>query len=349
MAPLLSHAYKSTGYLMINEIEVQNFKCFDRLKINNCRRINIIVGDNGSGKTALLEGIFLALGSTTDMAVRFRQQRGLDYQFRGALRTIANAILADFFYRMDTNNQASITLKGSGTETRSVRIRSDDNIPSGFVFEWTDSKGRRYPISPQWTGQTLAFPETGELLPDFFYVPSTQTIPSIEGAERFSVLSRANRQKEFVDVFMNEYPWLQGFAIEVTAGSAAVYATVAGLTEKLAVANISGGINRFSSILVTMASRPRSVMLVDEIENGLYYKHYKKYWEAILDFSRKNDCQLFLTTHSLEWLRGLTAAFGDKADDIVLWRVERDSQNAPVFRQFFAEQVIVGIESGGIR
>jgi AAA15 family ATPase/GTPase len=46
---------------MIHSIDIRNFRCFERLEIGNCRRINLLVGDNGSGKTALLEAIFLAL------------------------------------------------------------------------------------------------------------------------------------------------------------------------------------------------------------------------------------------------------------------------------------------------
>jgi AAA15 family ATPase/GTPase len=63
---------------MINDVDIQNYKCFERLTINGCRRINVIVGDNGSGKTSLLEAMFLALGGTTELVIRFRQNRGLD-------------------------------------------------------------------------------------------------------------------------------------------------------------------------------------------------------------------------------------------------------------------------------
>ena len=63
----------STGGLMIKEIDIRNYKCFEHLKIQDCRRVNVIVGDNGSGKTALLEAMFMALGSTSEMVLRFRQ------------------------------------------------------------------------------------------------------------------------------------------------------------------------------------------------------------------------------------------------------------------------------------
>jgi predicted ATPase len=59
------------AHQMISEIEIENFKCFEHLKISDCKRINVIVGDNGAGKTALLEGIFLALGMTSELPIRY--------------------------------------------------------------------------------------------------------------------------------------------------------------------------------------------------------------------------------------------------------------------------------------
>src|SRR5579872_1795150 len=78
MIPSLARPYISTAYRMIHDIDIRNFRCFQRLQIADCSRINVIVGDNGSGKTALLEAIFLALGVGPELALRFRQTRGLD-------------------------------------------------------------------------------------------------------------------------------------------------------------------------------------------------------------------------------------------------------------------------------
>jgi len=78
---------------MINSIQITNFRGFELLVMENCHRFNVIVGDNGAGKTALLEAIFLALGATPEIGLRFRSQRGLDAAFSGPPRTIEEAIL----------------------------------------------------------------------------------------------------------------------------------------------------------------------------------------------------------------------------------------------------------------
>jgi AAA15 family ATPase/GTPase len=42
---------------MINEINIEKYKCFENINIKGFKRINLIVGDNGVGKTTLLEYI----------------------------------------------------------------------------------------------------------------------------------------------------------------------------------------------------------------------------------------------------------------------------------------------------
>ncbi|NJK72937.1 MAG: AAA family ATPase [Microcoleus sp. SU_5_6] len=44
---------------MLKEIEIQNFRCFEHIKISGFERVNLIGGKNNAGKTALLEALLL--------------------------------------------------------------------------------------------------------------------------------------------------------------------------------------------------------------------------------------------------------------------------------------------------
>src|ERR1700733_9009351 len=183
----------STGDLMIKEIDIRNYKCFEDLKIQDCRRVNVIVGDNGSGKTALLEAMFMALGSTREMVLRFRQLRGLDGAFRGPPRQIEEAVWRDYFYKLDMSRSISVTLTGNGPEGRSVKIdrgQGDIFVPlekdmpitvsSSIRFEWKDHSGRIAEAKPEFSTAGIKLPDTGEHLPDFFFLASNQTYSSAE-------------------------------------------------------------------------------------------------------------------------------------------------------------------------
>ncbi len=44
---------------LITEIEINNFKCFENFKANGFKRVNLIVGKNNVGKTALMEACWI--------------------------------------------------------------------------------------------------------------------------------------------------------------------------------------------------------------------------------------------------------------------------------------------------
>lgn len=44
---------------MLENIEIQNFRCFEDTKILGFKRVNLIGGKNNAGKTAFLEALLL--------------------------------------------------------------------------------------------------------------------------------------------------------------------------------------------------------------------------------------------------------------------------------------------------
>lgn len=348
------------GCQMIRTIEIQNFRAYKKLEIENCNRINIVVGDNGVGKTALLEAIFLALASSAEVAIRLRQQRGLDFAFTGSAARIEEAIWGEYFYNGDMGRPITIAMSGDGPEARSLTIRRgsaqqtipfDDKLPNGIVsgpvtFVWKDHAGVYHEARPVMSQTGLQVPSTVENIPEvFFHFPSSGMSSSVENATRFSELSKARKQETFTQILKTEYPWLEDLRIEVVAGMPGIFATIVGQQDKIPLPSLSGGINRIIGILLAVASRKRSVVLVDEIENGIYYKHQIAIWHALLAMARQQEAQLFLSTHSKEWLMSLIAAAGENVGDISLWRVERGVAG-PEVRQFSGETLRAGIEHG---
>ena len=61
---------------MIEKIAIENYRLFDQLTVEKFGRVNLIVGANNSGKTALLETLYLlANGSPSDALYSILKQR----------------------------------------------------------------------------------------------------------------------------------------------------------------------------------------------------------------------------------------------------------------------------------
>jgi hypothetical protein len=219
-------------------------------------------------------------------------------------------------------------------------------------FYWRDAKGSLHHATPIITPNGVQIKTSDEYLPNFFFFSSSHGVTASENASRLSDLSQQNKLAEFVRQFAEEYPWISNLGLEVSGGLPAVFATLAGNEKKLPLGAVSGGINRTLSIMLALASRDRSVMLIDEIEHGIYYRHKAAVWRLLLKFARKHESQIFLTTHDEEWLSALAEATGDDTDDIGLWRLERGANGPELFvfdGDTFKDAVEGGAELRGVK
>jgi len=64
---------------LFRTLSIQGFRGFRELTIENLGRTNLFLGANNVGKTALLESLFLLLGShSPDISIRLNHFRGID-------------------------------------------------------------------------------------------------------------------------------------------------------------------------------------------------------------------------------------------------------------------------------
>lgn len=334
--------YRANGYQMINSISIRNFRVFKDVKVDGCRRVNIIVGDNGSGKTALLEALFLVAGASPELALRTRAWRGVEAgRASGTLEDVHRALWADLFHKFQTKTQAVIKLRGTGEENRSVNVklnpsgqarivppsRKQSGAPPKVVrdlplieFKW-EIKGRPPVIaSPKLEDGKIRFPPIPESIVQASFFAASHLAPSAEISDRFSLLSRTFRDAEFIEKFHDIYADIENLSVEVTTGVPMLFAKVTGLPEKIPLSLASGGMTKLAGILLAMAYQPRGVILIDEIENGFYYKRLPMVWKAVIEFARQYDCQIFASTHSIECLEAVSVLAEENPDEFFAMR-----------------------------
>jgi len=64
------------------------------------------------------------------------------------------------------------------------------------------------------------------------------------------------------------YPEIEALSIEFIAGEPMLHASVHAIQGKQAVANLSGGMNKYLSIVVSILAFQRGAVVIDELENG---------------------------------------------------------------------------------
>jgi len=60
------------------------------------------------------------------------------------------------------------------------------------------------------------------------------------------------------------------------------------------------GLGKFIYFIMLLLSQQKSIVLLDEIENGIHYTQLDRLWEIVLTISTQQNVQVFATTHSKE-------------------------------------------------
>lgn len=332
---------------MIRSIEVKNFRCFKSLNLSQLGRINLLVGRNASGKTAFLEALFLVAGGSAEVILRLRGLRGSGDVIKITYtKKFYESLWNDLFYAFNPKQGISIRTSGTQGADRVLKISYDEEesltIPimdkgedlpgiTPIKMQWTTSGGKFFEVKPTITPRGLNVGQFVDALPGAFFA-SFVSPNAEENATNYSELSKQGKEGELVKALNREFPYIQGLSVEIDSGTPMVYASIAGTAHlrKVPLTLVSGGINKFVSLLLAIASNPGGVIYVDEIENGFYYDRLTTIWSSLFALARQYDVQIFASTHSSECLKAILPLIKQDEEEFRLLRANRDDDQCNV-------------------
>ncbi len=344
---------------MYTSFRVQNFRCFRDLRLDDLGRVNLIAGRNNSGKTALLEAIYLHTRPLSPQVLfDLQQTRGLNVP-DGSMAIYWK----QFFYGMDSTNP--IIIKGAlSSQCTKLRITelpySEDNAKSfSTYFRNLIAHGR------------IKLPENGDTILELtliddeernvYVAPNLPMYPNKDAeqrssfipvhgrpdkrtvADQFSQLEMSGELPKLIKALRIFEPQLNDLRLLSPDSEIIIWARING--SRMPLRLMGEGINQVSHFILTMMTNPKSCLFIDEIENGLHYTIQKDVWKVIGQIARDLDIQVFATTHSLEMIRAAHEAFKDDAPyDFRYHRLDRDSITGDIeavtYNQFGMEAVV---------
>ena len=352
---------------MYSDIRVAEFRCFRNFEIDGLRRINLLVGKNNTGKTTLLEAIFL-LGGATNPAFPTRIS-----QLRGQKRFGAppDSMWRSLFRDLDPERPIEIEGQWNDEEGRrrleitalpvstyvdystpgsvgAGGVRSSGELSiGGLSLDYTSANGLAYKT------ETTFDPNTGKLnapskpRPDVVpstYLSSRSYWDPIHDAEQFSHVVKAKREQGVIQALAMVEPALRRIEVVSEAGAPAVYADI-GLSTLIPLAVCGEGMVRLFSTAVALIESRGGVLLVDEIDNGLHHSILQTHWNTLSRLVQEHDVQIFATTHSDELIESAVQAFRENLSTLGLFRLDRKdeshvvaSYNEPALRAVDSEK-----------
>ncbi len=266
----------------IQEIKIENYKCFNNFKADSFKRVNLIGGRNNVGKTSFLEACLLCMVDEHSSIY----SRLLEIQTH---RNLVNTVLRRQDRREDLKNLIL------DNQNISITINGDKNL-------YIKNENDKYQIKPPFSASkemdySLLF-STLDVNIDYSYIAFSSNyispfsdfndsynmgISSLKLEGQLKTLNRYLKLLFNINEldYINNQPQL--------------------LTDRWKELSLHGqGIKTFINIMISMLILKNRTLFIDEIENGIHYSLFDKMWEIILKISKDRSVQIFATTHSKE-------------------------------------------------
>lgn len=322
---------------MLKALHLKNFRGFCDMRIAPLNKVNVITGKNDTGKTSLLEALYLLLISDPtqplgNLATTFRNSQGNQSDdFKSFWEWL--------FFENNTALKPSIHAEaneGEGFFAQLSRAESGDiQIDVGYSPHRFQDK---FSVGPGgYGGSKINRP--GVL------VQSTRLGKPVDDAELFNRVSlTAGGEEKILELMRIVEPRLQKLRYSKITSQPLVYAHL-GFQHFLPATQMGQGFSRLLTLFCEMLVSKATVLLIDEIENGLHHSVLTEVWKGISALAELENIQVFATTHSEECLLAAHKAFQNQSTYdlavIQLFRSEKGAQGRVLDR----EHIEAGIEA----
>ena len=303
---------------MLKEIEIQNFRCFEQIKISGFERVNLIGGKNNAGKTALLEALFLnvAQNSGSISALKTLRMESSESTYKSGWDNFFYCLKKDVIiviHGKDESNfvhKIEIWLDESGNVDNIFSDQNVERLRQLFLKEKDDllvlniklnRDNKETVISPVIATSTTSMCQGTNLANEPPFIASCMRSSGADITEEFDLARLNEKDSEVLKAFQildSSIESVESFSI----GEPTLYLRRKG-EKRLPLSLFGDAMNRVADIILKLVNSQYKILLIDEIENGIHYTNQREFWRVLFRLAVELDTQIFATTHSLEMLQ----------------------------------------------
>lgn len=330
---------------MLHDLTIQNYRSFKDFQLDGLARVNLIVGSNNSGKTSLLEAIYLLVNQNKPQClIDLLDNRGeIALTKASTLSNNGNLIsrtyqIKHIFHSHKLSFDQAILLESQKDRPLSLQIElspinrqgqlfediQDNELP-GFElsFVYKPHEQIRVPVLDDGSVETRFFrvaksPRSSLFItaPPCEYL-TTDNITFKKLAELWDGINLTPKEDEVVRALQIIEPDVEriSFTSRQTSKSGIII-KMRGQRDPIPLGSMGDGMRRILTLAMSAVNVENGFLLIDEIDTGLYYEVQADMWRLILETAQRLDVQVFATTHSWDCVSAFQEALGNVNSEI---------------------------------
>lgn len=308
----------------LSAVTIEGFRGFEKIEIPSLGRVNLIVGQNNVGKTALLEALWIYASRNPALTVEnilAAREENLSFRLHNGE---PNPSYRHIFFQRETEN-------------RQIEIGSPKDFPnrltisqrSGELKISTPMKPPPLNVGGLGNGQS-EFKRRTDITSFFVGIHGLEQADVDRLWEKVELTPLEDKILEALRLIVPKIKKVRPRTVQRSGPTHAkvVYAQSEDNVEPLPLRSFGEGLNRLFEIALVLVSCENGVLLIDEIENGLHYSVLPDVWKLIFKTARDLNVQVFATTHSFDCITAFTEAAlqDDKSDGLLIRLARHDDQ-----------------------
>ena len=339
--------------LHLPSLVIKNFRGIDELTIPRLGRVTLLAGENGVGKTTVLDAVRI-YATGADRSTLAEILHDADEVFKDMGSEGTELTVADWrglFYGHNLALDRPISI-GSPDSKNSVEIRcapltAEDEKELARIEPDSFAEDERWGLeTTAWGFRRIFRPHDITipprvvyrlnripfLRPDFACIKLGPNAPDNAMVERYLNDVTLTAQEEQAIDALNI---VAGLPVQRVAmvdsgirngprSGRRVLVKVKGQTNPVPLRSLGDGAVRAFAVALALANSGDGFLLIDEAENGIHHSVQAKFWKMVLQTAQRNNVQVLATTHSWDCVKGFAQAANELEDVAgLLYRIQR--------------------------
>jgi len=329
---------------MINEVTISNFKGIKNCEIKDISKVNLFIGKNDCGKSSIIEAVYSTckefLGANLPFSIRRRSTRD----------SISGR---ELWYGYDTESSIKISVNFNNFVSLGMTINLKDNIITP-TLEATKPPEVSVRTKPIWSkegstyflglslrhdsGRMEPFPDIKDTMHYLDYAILLDSsiitnLPTMEGdyLSKTKLLGEdMDVAKRHADIYGKQAGWEFIPHPDFPRQSRVALPEYRG---RVFLDDLGDGPRYGLAIISAAKTIHDTALLIEEIESHQHPGSLRKLIEHLIEISKDNNLQLFITTHSPETFRSLYYCYKtpeEREKDFRCFHITRDIKSGEV-------------------